>query len=98
MTKTMSFAAVHFSVAFTVGYVMTGSVLVGGAIALVEPAGFLARPAWSRIVMTGSVLVGGAIALVEPAINTVAYYLHERVWHRIQKARRPASKQFVAEM
>jgi len=38
MNKTMSFAAVHFSVAFMVGYVMTGSVLVGGAIALVEPA------------------------------------------------------------
>ena len=33
MNKTMSFAAVHFSVAFMVGYVMTGSVLVGGAIA-----------------------------------------------------------------
>jgi uncharacterized membrane protein len=38
MTKTMSFAAVHFTVAFSVGYVMTGSVLVGGAIAMVEPA------------------------------------------------------------
>lgn len=38
MTKTMSFAAVHFSVAFMVGYLMTGSVMVGGAIALVEPA------------------------------------------------------------
>ena len=38
MSKTISFAAVHFSVAFTVGYVMTGSVLVGGTIALVEPA------------------------------------------------------------
>jgi uncharacterized membrane protein len=38
MTKTMSFAALHFTVAFTVGYLMTGSVLVGGAIALVEPA------------------------------------------------------------
>jgi uncharacterized membrane protein len=38
MTKTLSFAAVHFSVAFTVGYLMSGSVLVGGAIALVEPA------------------------------------------------------------
>ena len=38
MSKTLSFAAVHFSVAFMVGYVMTGSVLVGGAIALVEPA------------------------------------------------------------
>ena len=38
MTKTVTFAAVHFSVAFTVVYLMTGSVLVGGAIALVEPA------------------------------------------------------------
>jgi uncharacterized membrane protein len=38
MTKTLSFAVVHFSVAFSVGYVLTGSVLVGGAIALVEPA------------------------------------------------------------
>ena len=38
MTKTMSFAVVHFTVAFTVGYLMTGSLLVGGAIALIEPA------------------------------------------------------------
>ena len=38
MTKTLSFAAVHFTVAFSVGYLMTGSVWVGGAIALVEPA------------------------------------------------------------
>ena len=38
MIKTMSFAAVHFTVAFTVGYVISGSLLVGGAIALVEPA------------------------------------------------------------
>lgn len=38
MTKTMSFAVLHFTVAFSVGYLMTGSVLVGGAIALVEPA------------------------------------------------------------
>lgn len=38
MNKTMSFAAVHFTVAFSVGYLLSGSVLVGGAIALVEPA------------------------------------------------------------
>ena len=38
MAKTLSFAVVHFSVAFTVGYLMTGSVWVGGALALVEPA------------------------------------------------------------
>jgi len=38
MTKTLSFAATHFTVAFAVGYAMTGSVLVGGALAVVEPA------------------------------------------------------------
>lgn len=38
MKKTLSFAAVHFTVAFSVGYALTGSVTVGGAIALVEPA------------------------------------------------------------
>ena len=38
MTKTLSFAAVHFCVAFLVGYLMTGSIWVGGALALVEPA------------------------------------------------------------
>ena len=38
MTKTMSFAVVHFTVAFSVGYLMTGSIVIGGAIALVEPA------------------------------------------------------------
>ena len=37
MNKTVSFAIVHFTVAFTVGYLVTGSVMVGGAIALVEP-------------------------------------------------------------
>ena len=54
MSKTMSFAAVHFTVAFTVGYAMTGSVLVGGAIALVEPfvntiAYHFHEQVWNRI-------------------------------------------------
>ena len=38
MTKTLSFAVVHFTVAFGVGYLLTGSILVGSALALVEPA------------------------------------------------------------
>lgn len=37
MLKTLTFAVLHMSVAFTVAYVMTGSIAVGGAIALVEP-------------------------------------------------------------
>ncbi|HDY84840.1 MAG TPA: DUF2061 domain-containing protein [Methylophaga aminisulfidivorans] len=56
MIKTLSFAAIHFSVAFSVGYIMTGSVLVGGTM-----------------------------ALVEPAINTVAFYFHDKLWTTMDK-------------
>ena len=38
MTKTFSFAMLHFTVAFLLGWLFTGSLLVGGALALVEPA------------------------------------------------------------
>lgn len=38
MKKTITFAVMHFTVAFTVAYLLTGSVVVGGAVALVEPA------------------------------------------------------------
>lgn len=30
--------------------------------------------------MTGSWALGGAVALIEPAINTVAYFFHEKLW------------------
>ena len=54
MKKTLSFAAVHFTVAFCVGYLLTGSMAVGGAIALVEPACntvayFFHEKIWQRI-------------------------------------------------
>lgn len=54
MAKTASFAVVHFSVAFTVGYALTGSVLIGGVMALVEPAintvaFFFHEMAWKKI-------------------------------------------------
>jgi uncharacterized membrane protein len=38
MIKTLTFAVVHFTVAFAVGYLLTGSILVGSLLALVEPA------------------------------------------------------------
>jgi uncharacterized membrane protein len=38
MKKTASFAVLHMATAFTVAWVMTGDVMVGGAVALVEPA------------------------------------------------------------
>ena len=38
MAKTISFAILHFIVAFTVGYLLTGSAMVGGLLAIIEPA------------------------------------------------------------
>ena len=36
--KTLTFAITHFSVAFSVAWWLTGSPVIGGLIALVEPA------------------------------------------------------------
>ncbi|ETI58327.1 DUF2061 domain-containing protein [Marinomonas profundimaris] len=38
MTKTISFAVMHFTIAFSVAYLITGSFIVGGLVAIVEPA------------------------------------------------------------
>ncbi|MCU4675200.1 DUF2061 domain-containing protein [Catenovulum sp. 2E275] len=55
MIKTITFAVMHFSVAFGV--------------------------AW---LLTGDMIIGGAIALIEPAVNTIAYYFHEKIWERFE--------------
>lgn len=57
MAKTLSFAAVHFTVAFSVTYALTGDVLVGGVIAMVEPlintfAYYIHERLWSRSHLT----------------------------------------------
>lgn len=66
MIKTMTFAVMHFGIAFSVAYVLTGDVVIGGAV-----------------------------ALVEPAVNTVAYYFHDKVWERWRR-RRPAAGAVIA--
>ncbi len=53
MRKTASFAVVHMITAFAVAWAMTGSLLVGGAVALIEPAintvvFFFHEKAWQR--------------------------------------------------
>ena len=53
MAKTASFAAVHFTVAFSIGYLVTGSVIAGGTLALVEPlcntvAHYFHEKIWAR--------------------------------------------------
>lgn len=37
MLKTFTFAILHFTVAFSVTYALTGSIVIGSAIALIEP-------------------------------------------------------------
>lgn len=37
MIKTLTFALMHFSIAFGVAYALTGDIVVGGAVALIEP-------------------------------------------------------------
>ena len=38
MTKTITLAVMHFTIAFAVTYLITGSFVLGGLIAVVEPA------------------------------------------------------------
>jgi len=38
MKKTLTFAALHFTVAFTVAYMLTGDILIGSLIAMIEPS------------------------------------------------------------
>jgi uncharacterized membrane protein len=54
MFKTLSFAALHFTVGFGVSYAFTGSVAIAGGIALVEPLAntvvfFFHERAWNRL-------------------------------------------------
>jgi uncharacterized membrane protein len=58
MAKTTTFAVMHFSVAFSVAYLLTGDVVIGGAV-----------------------------ALIEPAVNTVAFYFHERAWSAHERSK-----------
>lgn len=60
MIKTTTFGVMHFSIAFGVAYLLTGDVVLGGAL-----------------------------ALIEPAVNTVAFYFHDRLWQRIERRRKP---------
>ena len=53
LMKTMTYLAVHLTVAFTVGYLLTGSVEIAGLITLIEPcanavAFFFHEKLWKR--------------------------------------------------
>ncbi len=115
MIKTVSFATIHFSIATTVAFILTGDFLLGSLIAMIEPSvntGFfyVHEKLWQRVpflkrheamtkvktvsfavihfsvafhvtyLLTGDAFIGGLMATVEPAINSVAYFFHEKVW------------------
>ena len=53
MLKTFTFAVLHFSVAFGVAYVLTGSIGISSAVALIEPmvntvVFYFHEKAWNR--------------------------------------------------
>ena len=60
LAKTLSFAVVHFAVAFAVVYALTGSVMLGGVVAMVEPACnvvayYLHEKAWAHARVSQSI-------------------------------------------
>lgn len=52
MIKTLTFASLHFSIALTVAFILTGDILLGSLI-----------------------------AMIEPAVNTIAFYFHDKAWN-----------------
>jgi uncharacterized membrane protein len=63
LKKTISFGIVHVLVAFSVVYAFTGSIALGGVV-----------------------------AMIEPALNTIAYFFHEKVWERLPAGTRKGSR------
>jgi uncharacterized membrane protein len=54
LIKTFTYLAIHLTVAFTIGYLLTGSVEIAGMITLIEPcanavAFFFHEKVWKRI-------------------------------------------------
>lgn len=65
MFKTCTFTLMHICIAFAVAYLLSGSIMVGGAIALIEPlcnsvGYFFHEKVWARIHANRSLSLGGA--------------------------------------
>lgn len=56
MIKTFTFTLMHFCIAFSVTYVLTGSLAIGGLV-----------------------------AAIEPLCNSVGFYIHEKIWQRLER-------------
>ncbi len=117
MIKTITFAAIHFTIATLVAFTLTGDFLLGSLIAMIEPsintgAFYIHEKVWQKVPflkrhqamtqaktasfavihfsvaftvtygLTGDAFIGGLMATIEPAINSIAYFFHEKVWLR----------------
>lgn len=56
--KTLTFAIVHVCVAFLVTFAITGSLAIGGLV-----------------------------AIIEPMVNTFVFFLHEKLWNKVDNAK-----------
>ena len=77
LTKTASFAALHFAVAFTVAYLLTGSATIATGIGLVEPlantvAFYFHERAWARAEARKAGPSAGAAAGSRPGFRSRA--------------------------
>jgi uncharacterized membrane protein len=71
LAKTGTFAVIHFTVAFSIAYLLTGSIGIASAIALIEPmantvAYLLHERAWNRFMSQRST-PAAAVAAARPA-------------------------------
>lgn len=69
LVKTFTYLAVHLTVAFSIGYIITGSIEIAGLITLIEPcanavAFFFHEKIWKRILKRRAAV---ALALQQPA-------------------------------
>ncbi|CAM5190949.1 DUF2061 domain-containing protein [Alishewanella longhuensis] len=63
MTKTITFAIMHFSIAFGVTYLITGDLILGGLVAVIEPAVntvgyFFHEKVWQRLEQRKTATIG----------------------------------------
>ena len=74
MMKTLTFAILHFGVAFSVAYALTGRIGISSTVALVEPivntvVFFFHEKAWQRIERKRRQKQGLQVALTEKIAN-----------------------------
>ncbi len=84
LLKTLTFAVLHFGTAFAVVFAMTGSLALGGAVAVIEPicntvVFYFHERLWLRF--------------GKRPIERSTGYGHDLLWNRFQSRREQASEQ-----